>query len=179
MLLFKTIFLFNFITLLPGFDFNKSFQFNFKNSSEVYVCMPCGHDCDKSIYKIPGKCPHCQMPLVKKSSVTFKSIQPSEICNYIHNHPDVILLDIRTKEEFEGKAIPDYGTLQNAINIPLQQIKNKLADMSSLKDKEIIVFCSHSHRSPQASYILSTNGFKKIINMDGGMSVMKDSACIK
>lgn len=147
--------------------------------AEEYQCIPCGQDCDKQVFKAPGKCPVCQMPLVKKYTITFKSIKPTEICNYISKHPATVLLDVRTKEEFEGKANPDYGTLKNAINIPLQQLESRLPEISSLKEKEIIVYCSHSHRSPQASYILTQNGFTKVINMEGGMSVMGDSTCKK
>jgi len=144
---------------------------------EEYVCLPCGNDCDSQVYDQPGSCPNCNMPLVKKSTVNIKNIQPSEVCNYIAQHPNVVLLDVRTKEEYEGRANPDYGTLRNAINIPLQELNSRLANISSLKNKEIIVYCSHSHRSPQATYMLMQNGFTNVTNMAGGMSVMKDNAC--
>ena len=86
---------------------------------------------------------------------------------------------MRTKEEFEGKADPDFGTLKNAINIPIQELENRISEISRYKNQEIIVFCSHSHRSPQASYILTQNGFKDIINMTGGMSTLTDKSCNK
>jgi rhodanese-related sulfurtransferase len=152
---------------------------NKSKPAEEYVCTPCGNDCDNVVYNEPGKCPACNMPLVKKSTVNFKNIQPSEICNYIASHPGVVLLDVRTKEEFEGKTNPDYGTLKNAINIPLQELPSRLSAIQSIKDKEIIVYCSHSHRSPQASYLLGQNGFTNVTNMSGGMSMMKDSTCKK
>ena len=117
--------------------------------------------------------------LVKKSTVTFKTIQPGKICDYIKTHPYVVLLDVRTREEFERKANPDYGTLKNSINIPVQELENRLNEISSLKKREIIVYCSHSHRSPQASYLLSQNGFTDVTNMAGGMSVMNDNSCKK
>jgi len=144
---------------------------------EKYQCIPCGQNCDKDIYDEPGKCTGCQMQLVKKSTVNFKTIEPSEICQYIKEHPDVILLDVRTQDEFEGKADPDFGTLKNAINLPIQQFDAKLSTLDAYKEKEIIVYCSHSHRSPRASYILSQNGFKNVTNLSGGMSVLKDSSC--
>src|SRR3954451_907473 len=78
--------------------------------AEQYVCLPCGNDCDNTVYSKGGKCPHCQMNLVKKSSITFKTISPAEICDYINKHPKTVLLDVRTKEEFDGKADPDFGT---------------------------------------------------------------------
>ena len=143
-----------------------------------YQCMPCGNDCDKTAYDKSGECPICHMILVKKSTVIFKSIQPSDICGHIAKHPEVVLLDVRTREEFEGKT-DDYGTLKNAINIPIQELENRVSELSDMKEKEIIVYCSHSKRSPRASYFLMQNGFKDVANMEGGMSTMKDNSCKK
>ena len=148
-------------------------------SDDSYQCMPCGSDCDNAVFTKPGKCPQCGMDLVKKSTVHFKTIQPEEICKYIETHPNVVLLDVRTKEEFEGKANPDFGTLRNAINVPVQELEKQISTLEPYKDKEIIVYCSHSHRSPRASYILTQHGFSNVTNMAGGMSVMKDHACMK
>ena len=146
---------------------------------DKYQCMPCGYDCDKTLFNGPGTCTQCNMPLVKVSTIHFNTLQPSEICNYIKQHPDVVLLDVRTKAEFEGTANPDFGTLKNAINIPIQELATRLPGIANLKNKDIVVFCSHSHRSPQASYLLTQNGFKKVTNLAGGMSVMKDRTCMK
>ena len=147
------------------------------NHPAQYACIPCGYDCDKKIYKNPGTCAHCQMPLVKKSTIVFKTIQPSAICKYIAAHPGVVLLDVRTKEEFEGKANPDFGSLQNAINIPIKELEKRMAELSPFKKKQLIVYCSHSHRSPRASYLLTQNGFSNVANLAGGMSVVVDNAC--
>ena len=172
--------IFSFIGCLALFSMNGSFaQQTITAIAEQYQCLPCGQDCDTEVYTKPGKCVHCHMELVKKSTVTFKNISPSEICGYIQKHPNVVLLDVRTKEEFEGKADPNFGTLKNAINIPVQELQNKISTISELKNKEIIVYCSHSHRSSTASYLLTQNGFKNVTNMSGGMSVMKDNSCIK
>ena len=165
--------------LSTGNNFPKAAKQKIAGNAEAYQCLPCGSDCDKEIFNKPGTCPHCQMKLVKKSTVKFNNIKPTEICDYIREHPNTVLLDVRTKEEFEGRAEPNFGTLKNAINIPIQELENRLLSIKNLKKKEIIVFCSHSRRSPQASYLLNQNGFRKIINMSGGMSTMKDSSCIK
>jgi rhodanese-related sulfurtransferase/uncharacterized damage-inducible protein DinB/DNA-directed RNA polymerase subunit RPC12/RpoP len=146
-------------------------------SDEEYVCSPCGQDCDNTVYHSPGTCPNCNMPLVKKSTVHITNIQPTEICSYIASHPGVVLLDVRTKEEFEGKVNPEFGALKGAINIPIQDLEKKMPTIENLKNKEIIVYCSHSHRSPGATYMLMQHGFTNVKNMAGGMSVMKDNAC--
>ena len=152
--------------------------FLFGNKTE-YACTPCGSDCDKTVYDKSGACPHCNMKLVDRKTIRFGSVKPMEICDYIRKHPDVVLLDVRTKEEFEGKADPNYGTLKNAININVEELENKMSSLAKYKNKEIIVFCSHSHRSPRASYILNQHGFNKVRNMEGGMSVMQDKTCMK
>src|SRR4030095_6322876 len=105
-----------------------------------YQCMPCGRDCDNDVYDKPGKCTHCQMNLVEKSTVHFKTIEPSMLCQYIAGHPNVVLLDVRTKEEFEGKADPNFGTLKNAINVPVQELEKNISTLAPYKDKEIIVY---------------------------------------
>jgi rhodanese-related sulfurtransferase len=165
--------------LFAGEHFNlaQSSQQEIKQAQEAYQCIPCGGACDKATYDAGGECSQCHMQLVKKSSVTFHSIAPTEICDYIKKHPEAVLLDVRTKEEFEGKAHPDFGTLKNAINIPVQELESKLSTISHLKDKEVLVYCSHSRRSPRASYLLTQNGFTNVTNMEGGMSVVKDASC--
>jgi len=144
---------------------------------DEYSCTPCGQSCDKEVYSAKGICSHCHMPLVKTNTINFKTIAPSEICDYISRNPKVILLDVRTKDEFEGRVEPRLGRLKNAINLPVQELEAKIASLAAYKDKEIIVYCSRSLRSPRASYILSQNGFKKVTNMAGGMSVMRDNSC--
>lgn len=145
----------------------------------LYTCLPCGQACDKMISDTPGTCAICHMRLVEKSTVTFKTISPAKISSYVKAHPDVVLLDVRTKDEFEGRANPNFGTLKNAVNIPLQELESRLDSIAYLKKKKIIVYCSHSHRSEVACYILTQNGFRNVTNMSGGMSVMKPEEFIK
>lgn len=108
----------------------------------------------------------------------FRSIQPSEICKYISEHPNVVLLDVRTVAEFDGTA-DTFGTLRNAINIPVQELEERISELKDFQDREIIVYCSHSRRSPRASYFLTQNGFRNVVNMEGGMSTMTDNSCKK
>ena len=145
----------------------------------IYRCLPCGNECDKSEYSAEGKCSHCGMQLVVASTINFTEVSPACICDYISRHPQTVLLDVRTKAEYEGKANPDFGTLKGAINIPIQELPQRLSELETYKGKEILVFCSHSHRSPQAAYLLTQEGFAKVVNMAGGMSVLQDTSCKK
>ena len=160
--------------------FNDSYQPVVDSRQSVadssWVCLPCGSACDNTIYDKPGICSHCNMKLVKKETIKFKSIDPGDICSFIDakGKENVLLLDVRTAREFNGEANDKFGRLKNAINIPVQELEKRMDELKQYKNREIIVYCSHSHRSPQASYLLNQNGFTKVTNMNYGMSEWKN-----
>lgn len=142
-----------------------------KTNGEVYVCTPCGYDCDKEEFSAAGICKHCNMKLVRKKTIVFGTVKPAAICSFIKKHPKTILLDVRTREEFAGTAPENFGRLKNAINIPIQELEKRIDELKKYKNTTILVYCSHSHRSPQSSYILNQQGFSGVFNLSGGMSV--------
>lgn len=141
------------------------------NRKTEYACTPCGSECDQAVHKSAGMCSACNMKLVDKSTIVHKNIQPADMCSL--NEKNIVFLDVRTPAEFNGTANEKFGVIKNAINIPVQELETRMNELVQYKDKEIIVYCSHSHRSPRASYMLSQNGFKKVTNMLGGMSMWK------
>lgn len=146
-----------------------------------YVCLPCGYDCDSTLHNKPGTCDQCKMELVNKSAITFSNINAAALYSFIKTKgkENVLLLDVRTAEEFSGIAPDKFGRLKDAVNIPVQQLKERLSEIERYKDKEIIVYCSHSHRSPAASYLLTQNGFKKVSNLQHGMYLWKQNVTDK
>ena len=143
-----------------------------ENAATKYVCMPCGRSCDTTVYDEPGTCKSCMMNLVDKATVSSKNIAPQSVCDFIteKGRENIILLDVRTPEEFNGTAADKFGRLAGAINIPVQLLEKRWEELKQYASKEIIVYCSHSHRSPMASYILMQHGFTKVTNMQYGMS---------
>ncbi len=69
------------------------------------------------------------------------------------------LLDVRTPAEVQA------GTIPGAVNIPLDDLRARLDELS--KDKEILVFCQVGLRGYLACRILTQNGFK-CRNLSGG-----------
>jgi rhodanese-related sulfurtransferase len=137
-----------------------------------YSCTPCGAECDKALFEKGGICTQCNMALVDKSTISHKNIQPAAMCTL--DTRKVIFLDVRTPAEFNGTAEAKFGAIKNAINIPVQELENRMNELEKYKDIEIVVYCSHSRRSPRASYMLTQKGFKHVTNMEGGMSVWKE-----
>jgi len=153
-------------------------------SPKEYVCLPCGQDCDQQIHKEPGNCPHCGMKLIEKSTLKFGNISFEEMCARLKANPKVVLLDVRSPEEFNGtrEEGETYGHFKKAININITELEARLSELEKYKNTEILVYCSHSHRSPRASYLLGTKGFKNVKNVSGGVSTISSSAakeCLK
>lgn len=91
-------------------------------------------------------------------------ISPQETYEMMQQNQDVILLDVRTEEEF----MSEDGHLANAILIPVQELSRRSAELDSYKDKTIIAYCRSGNRSDKAARVLTTKGFKAF-NMEGGM----------
>lgn len=143
-----------------------------------YECTPCGIKCDNETFDGPGQCPNCKMKLVDKNSIKHESVSPPDLSKFLNSTKNLLVLDVRTKDEFEGLGEPDFGTLKNSVNIPISEIE-KGGFKGLDKNKTILVYCSHSHRSSRVSYLLTQNGFKNVVNLLGGMSEVTDKSVRK
>jgi len=74
--------------------------------------------------------------------------------------PDDILIDVRRSDEFSKGKIP------GAINIPLDEIRNRLQEIPTTKT--IYIYCEAGLRGYLAQRILRQNGFENVLNLSGG-----------
>ena len=74
-----------------------------------------------------------------------------------------VLLDVRTQSEYND------GHIQDAINIPHDQILKKPQLVSAYKDSQMVVFCRSGVRAGKVIEMLESLGFKEIIDIDGDM----------
>ena len=73
----------------------------------------------------------------------------------------IILLDVRTPEEYADVHIP------GSILIPLDTLQNAAEKKLTNKDATIYVYCRSGNRSASASKILADLGYKNIYNIGG------------
>jgi len=76
-----------------------------------------------------------------------------------------LLLDVRTKAEF------GLGTIDGAINIPLDELRGRIGELPV--DKSIYVFCQVGLRGYIAARMLAGRGFTSVKNLNGGYLVYK------
>ena len=77
----------------------------------------------------------------------------------------VVILDVRTPQEFLG------GHIKNAVNIDVKADSFKDEALRQLSDKNqtVAVYCRSGRRSVTAANILSSEGYKNIVNLKGGI----------
>ncbi|OIR02914.1 coenzyme A disulfide reductase [mine drainage metagenome] len=73
---------------------------------------------------------------------------------------DDLLLDVRTVAEYER------GNIEGSINIPVDDIRNRLDEIP--KHKQIYIYCEAGLRGYLAQRILLQSGFEKVTNLSGG-----------
>ena len=74
-----------------------------------------------------------------------------------------VLLDVRTQSEYND------GHIQDAINIPHDQLLKDPQLLSAYKDSQMVVFCRSGVRAGKVIEMLEGLGFKEIIDIDGDM----------
>jgi NADPH-dependent 2,4-dienoyl-CoA reductase/sulfur reductase-like enzyme/rhodanese-related sulfurtransferase len=73
---------------------------------------------------------------------------------------DDLLIDVRTKEEFEA------GHIENALNIPVDDLRDRINEIDP--NKKIYTYCRAGLRGYLAQRILNQNGYNSIVNLSGG-----------
>jgi len=84
----------------------------------------------------------------------------------------LLVVDVRTTEEFEDGAYPD------AINIPLDEIMERLDELGENAAREIVVYCASGARSAYAQRMLMQVGYSNVKN-GGGIGAMMASRSTK
>ncbi|MFI1772895.1 FAD-dependent oxidoreductase [Thalassobellus citreus] len=112
-------------------------------------------------------------PIVVSSFVTenilnerSEQISVEELESFMQNNSeeDYLLIDTRTVKEYEKGTIPD------AVNYPLDQLRKQVGFIKS-QDKKIIIFCQKGLRGYLAELILRNNGITNVMNVAGGFKI--------
>ena len=96
----------------------------------------------------------------------YKRISMDEAKTLMEKEEGYILLDVRTKGEYESGYIP------GAINIPLSDIDEKIISFLPNKSQMIFVYCRSGNRSREASDKLSKLGYSNVLEI-GGINARK------
>ena len=87
---------------------------------------------------------------------------------FIESKPNLVIVDVRTPEEFST------GYIEGAVNLCVECDAQLLLDDLD-PDDEILVYCRTGRRSANAMKILGENDYEKVHNMVGGIEAWKNA----
>jgi rhodanese-related sulfurtransferase len=90
-------------------------------------------------------------------------ITADEVKKAIDEKADVIILDVRTPEEFNRDHINE------SINIPVDELINKISEIMPDKNKLIYVYCLSGSRSDFAVNMMKQLGYSNVFSMTSGL----------
>ena len=74
-----------------------------------------------------------------------------------------VLLDVREEDEYA------IAKIDGSVLFPMSQLRDRLGDLETYRERLIVVHCHHGGRSMQVTRALRNSGFTQVQNMAGGI----------
>lgn len=87
----------------------------------------------------------------------------------LETHPDVALIDVREKNEW------DEGHIPGAVHVPRGYLELRIENAVPDKDREVVLYCAGGTRSVLAARTLQQMGYKHVASVSGGFTAWKDA----
>lgn len=97
----------------------------------------------------------------KDGKVLYRSLSPEDGWAMLNSNKKVLLLDVRTPDEFNYSHLPDSK------NLPLDKLDKNANQTLGNRNKTILVYCQSGARSKQATKLLYAYGFTDVYNIGG------------
>jgi rhodanese-related sulfurtransferase len=96
----------------------------------------------------------------------FRKITPPVAFEVLRDNPEILILDLRTREEF----LSDTGHIYSARNIPLERLPDRMLEIAPFRDDTFLVYCREDDScGEEGMAILISSGFDNAILIDGGI----------
>lgn len=92
-------------------------------------------------------------------------VTPREVQALLKSEGTCVLLDVREPREVE------LASIDGAVQIPMGEIKSRLAELDEFAEEKVVVMCHHGARSMQVTAFLRQNGFEDVHSMAGGIDL--------
>lgn len=105
------------------------------------------------------------------TNLAYKNIASTEAFHLINDTPAIVIIDIRTAQEFTGMdslVQNNTGRLKNAINIPQADFENKFDSYKISNSRPVLLYDQRGINSMDVIYVLRARGFTRIYNLFEG-----------
>lgn len=105
--------------------------------------------------------------MVKEAKANITELSADDVMKMISNKENIVILDVRDKEELETGRIP------GAVNLSRGMLEFRISTLIPDKNARIIVYCGVDLRGPLATRTLNELGYKRAVNINGGLQAWK------
>ncbi|MBF0355761.1 MAG: rhodanese-like domain-containing protein [Alphaproteobacteria bacterium] len=107
---------------------------------------------------------------IRRMMLPVPEIGAAALLARIGNGEDILVLDVRTPEEFKGET----GHIAGAVNLPLNDLKNRLSQLgdqlADYRSAPVVLTCRTISRAGTAAGLLKNAGFSDLAVLSGGMA---------
>ena len=100
--------------------------------------------------------------LVNEAKKEIREIGPEELQHMQAANDDFVLIDVREKDDAAKGMIP------GAVHIARGMLEHNIDQLTTDKDKKIVLYCGGGSRSALAAWMLKKMGFQQAISLAGG-----------
>jgi rhodanese-related sulfurtransferase len=110
------------------------------------------------------------MDFVRAAKSRISEVNPQQLQGLLESSEDLLLVDVRESSEHEqghirGALLVPRGILEAAAD---PGYPKHLPELSSARDRNIVLYCATGGRSALAADTLQLMGFRNVSSLDGG-----------
>ena len=94
-----------------------------------------------------------------------RDLSPADFHDYLQQRPETFVVDVRQEVEWND----GFGHLDNALQIPLENLETRLTELPSDKSRPIAVYDQLDVRSATAARRIAQLGYREVVTMQGGL----------
>ena len=107
--------------------------------------------------------------LVDEAKLQITEITADDLRHMQQSGADFLLIDVRERDEHAK------GTIPGAVNLPRGILKVNIDQLTTDKNRKLVLYCGGGSRSALAALNLKRMGFKNAISLAGGYRGWRDS----
>lgn len=93
-------------------------------------------------------------------------LEITELKQRLDSGEDLLLLDVRTPEDYEG----EQGHVAGSVLIPVEELESRLDELGDYLEKPIVTICRTDRKSARAAQVLAQHGFADVHVAKMGMT---------
>jgi len=105
-----------------------------------------------------------------EEDLSMEFISASKLKKIVEAENSPLILDVREEYELSGKL----GHFENSVNIPLGSLRDRISELETMRDREIVTVCRSGVRAAKAAEILEREGFGNVKVLAGGMLAWRE-----